>query len=477
MRKARLSNVELPDFGMPVVEPELSADLYRQRLSRLEARMAKAGYGALIVYGDREHAANIAWLTGYDPRFEEALCLVVPGRKPALLVGNEGLGYAGIARGVFDIVLWQPLSLMGQPRDRYRPLKELMAEAGIAGGMRVGIAGWKGFESEDGQFDPDWFETPAYLAEAARSFGDAENAALIFMNPADWLRAINEIDLLACFECMATRTSAAIRGLIHGLRPGMSEYDAARLLQLDGSPHSVHPMLAAGPRARVGLASPSTRPIGRGEPITCALGLMGALNCRAGFVASDASDLSPAIADYVERLVAPYFVAVAAWYETIGIGVPGGRIHETVMSRLGDSFFGIGLNPGHLIHLDEWLHSPIRKGSTVPLRSGMAIQCDIIPATGTDYFTTNIEDGVALLDEEGRAAFAARYPEAWSRIVRRRSFMTDVLGIGLRPEVLPFSNLAAWLPPLAEPSHGHDHGVITNAGAPVTAGVLSFEDR
>ena len=117
MRKARLSAVELPDFGMPKVEPELSADLYRERLSRVETRMAKAGHDALIVYGDREHAANIAWLTGYDPRFEEALCLVVPGGKPALLVGNEGLGYAGIAKGHFDIVLWQPLSLMGRPRE------------------------------------------------------------------------------------------------------------------------------------------------------------------------------------------------------------------------------------------------------------------------------------------------------------------------------------------------------------------------
>ena len=447
MRKARLSAVELPDFGMPVVEPELSADLYRERLSRLEVRMAKAGYDALIVYGDREHAANIAWLTGYDPRFEEALCLVVPGRKPTLLVGNEGLGYAGIARGHFDIVLWQPLSLMGQPRDRYRPLGELMAEAGLTAGTRIGIAGWKGFESEDGVFNEAWFETPAYLVEAARVFGRAENAALLFMNPVDGLRTSNEIDQLACFEHAATRTSAAIRRLIHGLKPGISEYDAARLLQLDGSPHSVHPMLTAGPRARVGLASPSARALARGEPITCALGLMGALNCRAGFLARDAADLPPLIADYVERLVAPYFEAVAAWYETIGIGVPGGAVHDAVMSRLGDPFFGVDLNPGHLIHLDEWVHSPIRKGSTVPFRSGMALQCDIIPVTGTDYFTTNIEDGVALLDEEDRAAFASRHPEAWSRIVRRRAFMADALGIKLRPEVLPFSNLAGWLPP------------------------------
>ena len=43
--------------------------------------------------------------------------------------------------------------------------------------------------------------------------------------------------------------------------------------------------------------------------------------------------------------------------------------------------------------------------------------------------------------------FAARYPDAWQRIQARRRFMTDTLGIELHPDVLPFSNLAAHLPP------------------------------
>ena len=38
----------------------------------------------------------------------------------------------------------------------------------------------------------------------------------------------------------------------------------------------------------------------------------------------------------------------------------------------------------------------------------MALQCDIIPATGTPYFTTNIEDGVALADEALRASVRGR---------------------------------------------------------------------
>jgi hypothetical protein len=93
------------------------------------------------------------------------------------------------------------------------------------------------------------------------------------------------------------------------------------------------------------------------------------------------------------------------------------------------------------------VNSPVFPGSKIELRSGTALQCDIIPTTGTPYFTTNIEDGVALADESLRAAFAAAYPQAWERVQARRRFMTEALGIELHPDVLPFSNLASHLTP------------------------------
>jgi hypothetical protein len=78
----------------------------------------------------------------------------------------------------------------------------------------------------------------------------------------------------------------------------------------------------------------------------------------------------------------------------------------------------------------------------------MALQLDIIPATGSAYHTSNIEDGVALADDALRAELAQRYPGMWQRVCTRRTFMADVLGIELKPEVLPLSNLAGYLPPL-----------------------------
>jgi hypothetical protein len=88
-RSPRLADVPLPDFGRPTATPELPAALYAARLDRLRARMADRGYDRLVVYADREHSANLAWLSGFDPRFEEAILIAGASGEPAILVGNE----------------------------------------------------------------------------------------------------------------------------------------------------------------------------------------------------------------------------------------------------------------------------------------------------------------------------------------------------------------------------------------------------
>jgi Xaa-Pro aminopeptidase len=450
-RVGRLDRVELPEFGSLATRPDLLPELYRDRLARLRERAEAAGYERVVVYADREHSANLAWLTGFDPRFEEAVAIVGPTDEPALLVGNEDWGTAGAAPLAMRRHLFQDLSLPSQPRDRSRPLDEILAEEGIRRGSRVGVVGWKPFG------DPSWLDVPSYLADAIRSragaTGRVENAVGLFIDASDGLRVGNEVDQLAAFEAAACRTSGGVRRLVHELRPGMTEREAVALLGWDGSPLSCHLMLTAGPRARFGLLSPDDRPIEHGDPFTTAFGIWGALNCRAGWVVEGAGALPGEIGDYVDRLVGPYFGAIAEWYAALRVGQTGGVMHEIIARRLSDPFFGIFLNPGHQISLDEWVNSPIGPGSTTELRSGMYLQVDVIPATGSNYFTTNIEDGVALGDDTLRAELAADHPEMWARIQARRRFMADQLGIELHPDVLPFSNLAAWLPPfLLDPS-------------------------
>ncbi len=445
MTTARLAEIELPDFGADDERPEIPPPLYEARVWRLLEVAEERGYDRLVVYADREHSANLAYLTGFDPRFEETILVLGPTGSPVVLVGNECYGLAGAAPLPMRRALFQELSLPGQPRDRSRSLAEILGDEGIGAGCQVGVIGWKTYPR------PEMSDAPSYLVDELRrlagSTGRVENATGLLIDAADGLRVINEVEQLAVFEHASCHTSDGVRRLLAGLRPGMREREAVRLLEWNGTPLSCHLMLTAGPRATFGLPSPGDRRIERGDRFTTAFGVWGALTCRAGFVVEDARELPAGIGDYVERLVAPYFAAIAAWYSALHVGQTGGALQSIIDRHLGDPFFGISLNPGHQIGLDEWVNSPVAPGSSIELRSGMALQVDIIPATGTPYFTTNIEDGVALADASLRADLAGRYPDAWRRILARRRFMGEALGIVLHPDVLPLSNLAAFLPP------------------------------
>jgi hypothetical protein len=453
-RNVELTNLTLPEFGLPTVEPTLSADLYRARLQRLVERARAEGDDVFVVYADREHFPNMAYLTGYDPRFEEALLVIdlkhYGETKPLLLVGNEGIGYANVSPIIDDleVVLYQSMSLLGQDRSKSRPLADILRDGGVTAGSQVGVAGWKYFGPSETSTPATWLEIPAYMVDTLRTLtGSVRNAGHLFMDAAQGLRAINEVEQLAAFEFAETFASQFVRNVLFGVRPGMTELEVGELMHLNGYPHSTHVFLAAGARASLGMVSPSLNRVQQGDPFTVCCALWGGLTSRAGFLVESADQLPAGVQDYLEKLVKPYYQAIVAWYETIGIGVTGGTLYKVIHDHIGAPFFGVKLNPGHLIHLDEWVHSPVYEGSTEQLQSGMALQVDVIPGTGTAYYTSNIEDGIALADEALRAAFAEQYPEAWARIQARRAFMQDALGITLKPEVLPFSNIPAYLPP------------------------------
>jgi hypothetical protein len=267
-----LGEVELPDYGLPATEPSVPAITYQARVSAAARAAAEAGLDALLVYGDREHFANICYLTRFDPRFEEALLILVPGRKPTLLVGNEREAYARIAAIDIDVVRYQSFSLVNQPRSASPRLAGLLRAAGLGPGQatRLGIAGWKYFGPDEADRPEEWIAAPAFLVDELRALGcHPTNASAIFVKPGRGLRTVSDVDQLACFEF----------------------------------------------------------------------------------------------------------------------------------------------------------------------------------AAGTAYHTTNIEDGIALADEATRAELATNYPDLWRRVSMRRAFMADVLGIQLKPEVLPLSNLAGYLPP------------------------------
>ena len=268
-----LESVALPDFGVPGEAPEIPHATYADRLVRFPERMSERGYDAAVVYADREHSANLSYLTGFDPRFEEALLIVSPDSTPLLLTGNECVGMAEAAPVEMQVELHQEFSLPGQPRDRSRDLVDVMRENVIGPDGRIAVLGWKQISNRA------MIEVPAFIVDALREAvgpdGAVENANEMLTDAESGLRVINEPEQLAAFEHASCHTSSAVGRLLAGLRPGMREFEAVRLLEWNGSPLSCHLMLTSGPRASLGLLGPSDRRIERGDRFTTAYGIWG----------------------------------------------------------------------------------------------------------------------------------------------------------------------------------------------------------
>jgi hypothetical protein len=134
-----LRPILLPAFGLPEERPELPEAEYENRMAALREAVETQW---IVVYGDREHFANLAYLTGFDPRFEEAVLVLGPGDSRYLLVGNEGLAYGSVVVVPhLDMVLCQSLSLMGQDRSESPSLRRCLSDVGIGRGDQVGVVG------------------------------------------------------------------------------------------------------------------------------------------------------------------------------------------------------------------------------------------------------------------------------------------------------------------------------------------------
>ena len=450
-RKHRLIEIAWPEFESPTLPPRPDAAEYGGRIAAARAAMERAGLTHLVVYGDREHFANLTYLTGFDPRFEEALLVIAEAGSPLLIVGNECEGYLAISplytAGLLRHERFQPFSLLNQPRDDSRLLGAILADEGIRPGSSVGCVGWKYFAPAEHPSGPRALDVPAYIADTLRELAGPEhvvNATALFMSPDDGLRTFCSPAEIAYFEYTNGLASDGMRRMLFGLREGMSDYDVARLAGYNGEPLGCHMTLAVGERP--GLAGPCGQIVARGEPLSTNICYWGSNSARAGWVARDAHDLPPAAQDYVAAFAGPYFEALAEWFSLLRIGTLGDDLARLISERLPFERFGIFLNAGHLIHLDEWVSSPIYPGSRVAIHSGMAIQVDIIPSSPV-YFSTRMEDGVVIADESLRRALQEQFPACYARCQQRRAFVAEVLGIALPEEVLPLSNIAALVPP------------------------------
>ena len=308
--------------------------------------------------------------------------------------------------------------------------------------------GWKTFTEREHPRAAQAIELPAFIVDTLRDLAGFEavlNATDLFIRADGGLRTRATVWDIALCEYANVLASEGVRRILFHLEEGRRDDEMAALVRYDGIPLGAHMTVRTG-QTMISLSSPSGAVVRRGNRFSCSLCYRGANVCRAGWVAASADDLPPEARDYL-----PAFAGVYSRPWAPGTG--SWPLAHRRRSRRGDARglspdFGVFLNPGHLTHLDEWLSSPFYLGSTIPLRSGMIVQSDVIPSSKT-YYSSRMEEGVVLADADLRRALAEAFPDLMARCQDRRQFMSAVLGLELDESLLPLSNIPALVPPFS----------------------------
>lgn len=445
----RLTSVEQPASYPGLPSMTLHARTIQERHSKILQQMASQQLDTLVVYADKEHGGNFEYLTGFIPRFEEALLVLHRNGKAVLVLGNENLKLAQHSRIPADVVHAPWFSLPNQPMDTDLTLKEVLRSAGLTDQKRVGIAGWKLFTSNS-EDNKSLFDIPTFIFQAIQSALGTDtlllNATDVFISPWFGARTVNNANEIAHYEYGANLASSAALTALNAVEAGKTEKEIAALLAADGQLNNVVTIAATGERFENANLYPSDKQIQRGDKFSLTVSYKGGLTSRAAYVVNNADELKPEVRDYLDVVAIPYYHAVVSWLEYIKVGVKGHEIYDLIERVLPKAEYHWHLNPGHLVADEEWLCSPISPESEILLASGMLLQIDIIPSR-KGYAGASIEDTIALADETLRQEIATLYPPLWQRIMARRKYLKNVLNIQLHEDVLPLSNTVGYLRP------------------------------
>jgi Xaa-Pro aminopeptidase len=444
-----LSPIPAPKTFSNVKSTIISDEVMALRLQKILTGMQQHNFDVLVIYADKEHGGNFEYLSGFIPRFEEALLVVTAQGELTYIMGNENLKLVPHARNPGACLHAPAFSLPNQPMDNDVPLATLLAKAGVKRASKAGIAGWKLFTSQQ-QNNSYRFDIPAFiLNEVIDAAGDRQhvtNATGLFISPDYGVRCLNSATEIACYEYGANLASTHILRALDTLEVGKSEKEIGQLLAGDGQPGNVVTIAATGERfAHAGLY-PTDKQIQRGDKFSLTVGYKGGLSSRAAYVVAAEEELPEPVADYLPALAIPYYRAVTTWLETLRPGLTGGKLYQTIEAVLPKERWHWHLNPGHLVADEEWLCSPVYPGSTVRLQSGMIFQIDIIPSL-PGYGGCSIEDTVALADKALRQELATSYPEVWQRMEIRKAYLRDVLNLRVSDDLILLSNTVGYLRP------------------------------
>ncbi len=452
-----MNTLEQIDYGY-VKEPApdcsqipvmLTDETMEYRYRKVMKRMEDENFDVLVVYGDLEHGNNFEYLTGFLPRFEEALLVMHKDGSNYMIMGNENLNKVSSARIKATPIHAPHFSLPNQPMECGKDIAGILSEARIRQGMRIGVVGWKQFTSPS-EDNRTLFDVPYYLIDTIKRLagpeGCVENAAFLFIGE-NGARRTNNVNEIEHYEFGAALAGDCVLAAMDRLDEGVTEIELGNTLNALGQKNSVVTIAAAGKRFVKANLYPTENTVKAGDTISLTVGYKGGLSSRSGYAVKTPSQLPDSTKDYVEAVVKPYFHAYTVWLEQIHCGMTGGELYNLIEEVMPKAEYHWSLCPGHLTADEEWLSSPVYNGSSELLASGMLFQIDMIPSV-EGYGGTNAESTIALADEALQKQIQSESPALWHRIQSRRDYIKNELGIQLSPDVLPMTSTVAYLRPL-----------------------------
>ena len=347
MARPHLRRITWPDFGQPAIPADITLAELKRRLATVREAMVARGLTRLVTYADREHFGNMLWVTGFDPRFEEALLIISPD-DALLAAGNECLSYTAISplvqAGIIRTVLCPSLSLISQPRIGGLRIDEFLSSM-IGPEDNVGTAGWKYYGPAEVDDTKSAIELPSLITDPLRRLaqGRVSNVTDMFMHPHHGFRATVTPAEIARMEFSNHMAAKAVQRIAFGLRDGMSDFDAYVLGQVGGLPLGCHSTFATGAMTGLGLSGPTGQTLDTGHQISLNVCHFGSNICRAGWLVRIADELPVSAAGYLEEFAGPYVAALSRWFAMMRPGVGGGEVWAQIQQDLPYDRYGISL--------------------------------------------------------------------------------------------------------------------------------------
>lgn len=436
--------------AFPDVAPTpLTDETTSERKNKLLKAMNEEGFDALVIYADKEHGSNFEYITGFIPRFEEGVLIVEDSGACTVILGNENLKMAAHSRVPVTLKHCPLFSLPNQPMDNEADLADIFRENRLDHKHKIGLVGWKLFTTANRE-PSAIFDIPYFIVEAIQTVklpgAELINAAHLFIRGDVGVRTTNNANEIAHYEYGANLASTCILKAMNAVEVGGKETEIGHRLTAEGQYNSVVTIAATGKRFEKANLYPTHKRIELGDPLSLTTGYKGGLSSRTGFVVESEHQLPDNQKDYLDRVAKPYYNAVANWLQRIRIGMSGGELYDIIEEALPKRDYHWHLNPGHLVADEEWMSSPIYRGSTEVLKSGMMLQIDIIPSI-PGYAGVSAEECIALADPQLQEDIRLQYPELWERLTARQHYIEHELNIELSKDVVPLSNTVAYLRP------------------------------